>query len=148
MQRFERRLKTQGHNLTSVRRTIFAVLLEQDALSISELVKACPLFDRASIYRTVQLFEQLGIVQRIQIGWKYKLELSDDYQDHHHHMLCLACDKVYPLDEDIALEASLQHATSALDFHMYEHQLEVQGLCGTCKRARRQADPARLRPQT
>lgn len=32
--------------------------------------------DRASLYRIITVFERIGIVRRINIGWKYKIELS------------------------------------------------------------------------
>jgi len=35
-----------------------------------------------------------------QIGWKYKLELSNAFQHHHHHLTCLQCGGVTPLPED------------------------------------------------
>lgn len=98
-----------------------------------ELIMACgEQVDRASIYRTIALFEQLGIVKRLQIGWKYKLELSDSFHHHHHHLTCLKCGAVAPLAEDQQLEQRLAHLAKNSNFTMQEHLLEIQGLCLSC----------------
>jgi len=89
--------------------------------------------DRASVYRTIQLFEQLGVVQRLQIGWKYKLELSDKFSAHHHHLSCVQCGRTIAIDEDTALEKRMRLLASAYGFLPQGHQLEIRGLCEACQ---------------
>lgn len=98
-----------------------------------ELLLACPTVDRASIYRTVALFEKLGIVQRLQIGWKYKLELTDSFIHHHHHLSCSQCGKIVALPENADLEAALLALATSRGFSAQDHQLEIRGLCGDCR---------------
>lgn len=98
-----------------------------------ELVSRCKGVDRASVYRTVSLFEQLGILQRLQVGWKHKLELSDAFQEHHHHASCLRCGTSVELPENDELETSLRTMAEAYGFRMDRHQLELQGLCRNCQ---------------
>ncbi len=100
-----------------------------------QLVAACPGVDRASVYRTIALFEQLSIVQRLQIGWKYKLELSDQFHHHHHHLTCLQCGKVIPLPEDRELETRLRMIAAHERFKIKGHQIEIQGLCESCRKS-------------
>src|SRR4051812_18203711 len=112
-------LKQQGQSLTAPRRAVFAALQDKEPQTMRDVVTACRgLADRASVYRTVGLFEQLGIVQRLQIGWKYKLELGDTFHRHHHHLTCTGCGAVIPFDEDPVLEKSLQAAASSKKFSM------------------------------
>lgn len=89
--------------------------------------------DRASVYRTVALFEALGIVQRLQIGWKYKLELSGDFVHHHHHLSCLQCGRIIALPEDTVLEKRLHALANTQNFLSQDHQLEIKGLCADCR---------------
>lgn len=89
--------------------------------------------DRASVYRTVELFERLGIIRRINIGWKYKLELSDAFADHHHHLTCLGCQTIIPINEQ-TLEQFVDTIAAAHRFLPTEHQIEIQGYCHTCAR--------------
>ncbi|MGH7240737.1 MAG: Fur family transcriptional regulator, partial [Candidatus Saccharimonadales bacterium] len=87
--------------------------------------------DRASLYRIVTAYEKLGIVSRINIGWKYKLELSDKFSDHHHHLSCIACGKIIPINET-ELEEFLESLAQSHKFKPTEHQVEVQGYCEAC----------------
>ena len=89
--------------------------------------------DRASVYRTIQLFEQLGVVQRLQIGWKYKLELSDKFSTHHHHLSCVKCGSTIAIDEDAALEQRMRLLAKQHGFLPQDHQLEIRGLCESCQ---------------
>jgi Fur family ferric uptake transcriptional regulator len=100
---------------------------------MSELVTRCKDIDRASVYRSVALFERLSIVQRLQAGWKYKLELSDAFHEHHHHATCLHCGQVVSLSEDPELEAHLHDLAVAYNFTLRKHQIELSGLCATCQ---------------
>ncbi len=88
--------------------------------------------DRASVYRTLALFEKLGIIQRLHIGWKYKLELTDRFTHHHHHLSCVSCGKVFTLQADHTLEARLQALAVANNFVAQDHQIEIRGLCSDC----------------
>lgn len=96
-----------------------------------ELVVAAKDIDRASVYRTVDLFERLGIVQRINIGWKYKLELTDRFSDHHHHLSCTKCGKTIAMNEN-ELEVFIEQIAHAHGFQPSAHQIEIQGLCSAC----------------
>jgi Fur family ferric uptake transcriptional regulator len=74
----------------------------------------------------------LGIVQRLQIGWKYKLELSDSFHEHHHHLTCSRCGQVTPFEENVAIENKLEELAKKEKFTMTGHQLEIQGICQKC----------------
>jgi Fur family transcriptional regulator, ferric uptake regulator len=127
-------LRKNGYSMTKARQLVFKALENQEPLSMNELVKAVEdKIDRASAYRTVALFEKLGIVQRLQIGWKYKLELSDRFNYHHHHVSCTNCGMVAPLREDSLLETSLQNLAREYGFTPQSHQIEIQGLCARCR---------------
>jgi Fur family ferric uptake transcriptional regulator len=100
---------------------------------MKELINKTPaMMDRASVYRTVTLFEKLGIVQRINIGWKYRIELSDKFADHHHHLVCTKCSKIIPIDAD-NLEVFIEQVAAQNKFKAINHQVEIQGLCNKCR---------------
>jgi Fe2+ or Zn2+ uptake regulation protein len=90
--------------------------------------------DRASVYRTISIFEKLGIVQRLQSGWKYKLELSNAFTKHHHHLTCSKCGIIIPLNKDNILEDRLHNLALELGFVPNDHQIEITGLCRSCAR--------------
>lgn len=128
-------LHDHGLSLTKQRQFVFEQLEDRDPLSMQELYERCRgELDRASLYRIVSVFEQLGIVRRVHIGWKYKLELSDSFAGHHHHLTCLSCHTVIPINE-AALEAFISNVAASHEFKPLEHQVEIQGLCKDCARS-------------
>jgi len=127
-------LRQSRQSLTKPRLAVFVALQGEEPLTIRDLIARCPGVDRASVYRTVALFEQLGIVQRIQMGWKYKLELSDAFHKHHHHATCLGCDRSFILPEDSKLETYVRHMAESVGLRLERHQLELQGYCPACQK--------------
>lgn len=132
LQQMKSTLKSHGHSITKPRRQVFAALQAHETQTMHQLVDHCPGVDRATIYRNVELFERLGIVQRLQIGWKYQLELTDNFVHHHHHLTCTNCGIVIALAEDTELETRLLALAGSKDFQASDHQLEIRGLCPTC----------------
>lgn len=99
-----------------------------------ELVAKCSGVDRASVYRTVTLFERLSIVQKLHIGWKYKIELTDQFAIHHHHLTCLCCGKTIVLQPE-SLERFVETLATQYEFQPTAHQIELQGYCRRCREA-------------
>jgi len=91
---------------------------------MAELIAACPGIDRASVYRTSELFEKLGILVRIPHGWKYRLELGEAFHEHHHHATCATCGASIALPEDPALETRLHELAARRHFTLTSHQIE------------------------
>lgn len=126
-------LKKEGASLTKPRQLVFDLLFNQEPQSMQVLAqRAANKVDRATVYRTVELFERLGIVHRLNIGWKYKIELSDVFHGHHHHFYCTNCHKTYPLPANSMLETMIDSAAGKSGFSPRGHQLEIFGLCNQC----------------
>lgn len=127
-------LKGNGYSITAPRRAVFESLAAHKSMSMATLYKdVAELCDRASVYRTVELFEKLNIIQRVAIGWKYKIELSDIFQGHHHHAVCLQCERVIDFHEIPELEVTLEQLSRHIDFKITDHSLELQGYCTDCR---------------
>lgn len=127
-------LKDNDYSLTKPRQLVCEILLGSDPLAMRDLVnKAGGRIDRASLYRTIALFEKLGIVQRIYIGWKYKIELSDIFTHHHHHISCLKCGKIVAITEEDKIEQLIENLAAKHGFVAQNHQLEIRGLCPSCQ---------------
>lgn len=126
-------LIAHGLSNTKPRRLVYDYLSRHEPLNMHELIAALPQVDRSSVYRAVGLFEQLGVAQRLRIGWKYKIELSNAYQEHHHHLTCVLCGNTTLLPEDQQLEKRLHELARAQHFQAQDHQLEIGGLCQSCQ---------------
>jgi Fur family transcriptional regulator, ferric uptake regulator len=131
-------LRQHGHSVTQARLRVFDALLHQEPQSMHTLVTRVSGVDRASVYRTIALFEQTGIVQRLYHGWKYTLELTDVFADHHHHLTCTRCGTSVAVNEH-EFEALLEQIAARYHFTPTTHQLEVQGTCAACGTTEQQA---------
>lgn len=132
---FEELLKQNGQSHTKARQAVFEVLKSNDTpLAMRDLVAKAKGVDRASVYRAVELFESLNIVQRIHTGWKYKIELSDRFTAHHHHLTCANCGKNVAISEG-ELESFIDTVAVRHGFKATAHQIEIQGRCADCQTA-------------
>lgn len=126
-------LRENGYSITKQRQLIFELLVGQEPRSLTELYEQVKTkLDRTSVYRTVTLFERIGIVKRVNIGWKYKVELSDQFAEHHHHLTCLKCHRITPISEN-ELEEFMNNLSAKHLFTPVEHQVEIQGYCAACR---------------
>lgn len=88
--------------------------------------------NEATFYRILKQFRELNIVQDVVIQGTRKIELSDEFTDHHHHLVCGKCGKVVNIN-DMKLEQYLKHLAISRKFLPLSHSFEVVGLCETCK---------------
>lgn len=129
--RLKDKLRTSGYSLTSARQKIYNAL-KDSPLGMASLEAILPTVNRASIYRNVKLFESLGIVHKLYVGWKYKVELTSAYHRHEHHMHCLKCGVIIPLPADPSLELQIESIAQKHGFSQAEHQLNISGHCANC----------------
>jgi Fur family ferric uptake transcriptional regulator len=84
-----------------------------------------------SIYRSLDLFESLGIAFKIANGSAVKYKLCE-LEDHHHHIVCKACGHVVELDFcDISVWS--KKVTESTGYEVTDHQLNFYGYCKACK---------------
>ncbi|HSX02894.1 MAG TPA: Fur family transcriptional regulator [Candidatus Saccharimonadia bacterium] len=135
LDKFKAHLRANGHSLTPGRLAIFGYLQQHDPTTLAALIKAQPTLDRASIYRSISLFKDLEIVQDIISGGHKQLELTDRFDDHHHHLSCVDCGLSTTI-EDEALERRLDQLARAHGLQPISHQIEVSGRCRACQNRR------------
>ena len=104
-------LKEEGYKLTYQREAILQAIIDNkdEHLSNEEIYnivsKNYPEIGIATIYRTMQLFEKLNIVYKLNFddGFsRYELNLGTG-DHHHHHLICLKCGKVIEVKLDLFL---------------------------------------------
>jgi Fe2+ or Zn2+ uptake regulation protein len=57
--------------------------------------------------------------------------LSDQYTEHHHHLVCLKCHHITEINEN-ELEGFISNLANSYRFKPIEHQVEIQGYCESC----------------
>ncbi|HEY1063689.1 MAG TPA: Fur family transcriptional regulator [Candidatus Saccharimonadales bacterium] len=134
LSQFRHILKHNGHQVTKTREAVFRLLLSPEPQTVNEiLMKSGGTVDRVSVYRNLDLFEKLGIVHRIYIGWKYKIELSDEFTGHHHHLSCLQCGKTIDIEDERHIDEFIHQVAGRFGFQPRRHQFEIDGYCKDCQ---------------
>lgn len=132
-------LIAHGHRLTEPRQRLIAILSQWPSrFSAGELVKAArkaePPIGRATVFRTLGLLLELGIVERVRGADDSEGYVVARRGDHHHHLVCSSCGRV----EDLPLcpvEGRLKELAAERRFQVQGHNLEVYGLCEGCVKA-------------
>lgn len=124
-------LKTQGFSATKTRMSVLGALLRLQPATMRQLITALPDVDRATIYRTTDLFVDLGIAKKVYTGFKYRVELGDDFQEHHHHLTCLRCGTVIDVHTP-EIEYAIEQTAAQNSFRPIRHDLEIVGYCANC----------------
>jgi Fur family transcriptional regulator, ferric uptake regulator len=89
----------------------------------------------ASVYRTLEGLDELGLVQRVDLGdGVSRFERVDPHGEHHHHLVCGDCGKVEPF-EDPALEAAIAGIAGGRGYDVAAHDVVLRGACGDCRAA-------------
>ena len=84
-----------------------------------------------SIYRSLDLFESLGIVFKIinESNVKYKL---CEMEDHHHHIVCKACGSVVEFNF-CDISGWSKKVMESTGYEVTDHQLNFYGFCKACQ---------------
>ena len=130
--RRERELAAHGHRLTTSRRAVLEALERADGpLTIEEIWESVPDVGRATVFRTVKLLLELGLICRVVLE-NGSVRYVPAAPEHHHHFICNECGAVdefqnAQLDETIRAIADRQH------FLLSGHTLELYGVCARCR---------------
>ena len=124
------RLQAQGVRLTDQRRTIAAVLDEaDDHPDVEELHARANARDArislATVYRTVKLFEEAGILDRVEFG-DGRARFEDSQRAHHDHLIDLQSGEVIEF-VDPEIEALQDKIARRLGYKLEGHRLELLG---------------------
>ncbi|PWG16362.1 Fur family transcriptional regulator [Salibaculum griseiflavum] len=125
------RCEARGLRLTDQRRTIAGVLEQaEDHPDVEELhVRATridPGISLATVYRTVKLFEEEGILDRLDFGdGRARYEAAD--REHHDHLIDLETGAVIEFVDD-EIEALQEKIARKLGYRLKGHRLELYGV--------------------
>ena len=140
------RLKESGARLTEPREIVLKILHDSnDHLSATDIYvqahRLNPSIGLTTVYRTLDMFAQLGIVQKFEFGEgtaRFELMDSPDGKGHHHHLVCLKCKKIIDysdmMDDEkefltkIEGQLEIKH-----NFKILDHLIRFYGVCNECK---------------
>lgn len=127
-------LRSQGYRVTPQRALILDTLCGLGThATIGVLYEhvqlAAPEIDRATVYRTINLFRELGLVNSAEIDNQTTYEVADDIP--HHHLICRICGHVADFDH-AQLRDFVAHLHATYGFHAEPDHLTINGVCAPC----------------
>ena len=125
------RCEAKGLRMTDQRRTIAAVLQEsEDHPDVEELYARASARDSAisiaTVYRTVKLFEEAGILDKLEFG-DGRARYEDAEREHHDHLIDLNSGEVIEF-VDPEIEQLQEKIASKLGYRLKGHKLELYGV--------------------
>ena len=99
---------------------------------LSEASDRLPGVSLPTVYATLELFERLGVVRRVNGGGGTLM--WDTRADAHHHMICRNCGRIEDMETPLDLERARRSAARA-GFQPDRAEVVVSGLCARCKTA-------------
>ncbi|HYD44909.1 MAG TPA: Fur family transcriptional regulator [Phenylobacterium sp.] len=131
MDRIEKLCIDKGMRMTEQRRVIARVLsTSHDHPDVEELYRRAhaedPHISIATVYRTVRLFEEAGIISRLDLR-DGRSRYEEAPETHHDHLIDMKTGKIVEfVDEEIE---RLQHAIARkLGYKLVDHRLELYGV--------------------
>ena len=126
-----KRCEQNGLRMTEQRRIVAQVLdTSHDHPDVEELYarasKLDPKISIATVYRAVKLFEESGILEKLEFG-DGRARYEDADRDHHDHLIDMQTGKVIEfIDPDI--EALQEKIAKRLGYDLKDHRLELFGV--------------------
>ena len=130
-ERLQNILRNHGLSFTKPRIEVVKTLYSYGLQTMNQLISRTPNIDRASVYRAVSTLEKIGAIERVTLGFKYKIDLSEEFKPHSHHIACIKCGRREDLNNS-KLENLIKEISVSADFEPVSHKLELLGICKNC----------------
>ncbi|MBN1647441.1 MAG: transcriptional repressor [Spirochaetales bacterium] len=143
--RWGQQLENRGFRITRAREMVLQILESTpDHLSAEDIYmqiyRSCPGTGLTTIYRTLELLENNGIVDKIDFGHNSaRFELAEGYskKKHHHHLVCRNCGRIIDYTEFLDAEMDyIKKTESELaarhGFKIDRHIIQFSGICAEC----------------
>ncbi|MGQ9501120.1 MAG: Fur family transcriptional regulator [Anaerolineae bacterium] len=128
-------LKCAGYKMTAPRKAVVQVLEQEgEHLSSGEVLalgrQIYPPLSRATVYRTLDLLTNLGLIRPILLKDTAQRYVSGE--GGHHHLVCSVCGAVFEFDR-CDVDQFAAELAARFDFQIRSHLLEFYGVCHDCQ---------------
>lgn len=126
------RLRERGLRMTSQREQVLAAVRELNHATPEQISDAVPDVDLTTVYRTLELLEELGIIRHAHLD--HGAPAYRPVEDEHIHVVCHTCKSVIDAPPDLvtALESRLLDEQG---FVLDRSHFTVFGRCANCRDA-------------
>jgi len=121
----------KGLRMTDQRRVVARVITAaEDHPDVEELyaraAQVDPKISLATVYRTVKIFEEAGLLERLEFG-DGRARYEDAERDHHDHLIDVNTGQVIEF-VDAEIEALQERIAARLGYRLIGHRLELLGV--------------------
>ncbi len=130
-------LEHAGCRLTGPRRALAALIADREGgtFTAAELLSDARASEqeigRATVFRSLELFDAVGAVERIDLRSGEHAYVAC-LPSHHHHVICAQCARSVEIG-DLGLGAVARAVARRTGYRIDEHRLELFGLCPDCQ---------------
>ena len=129
-------LENAGYRLTAPRRSVAALIADRDGhFTATELIETARSqhlgVGRATVFRTLEVLEELGSVERLDLPSGEHAYVGCE-RAHHHHVVCSRCGRSDPI-ADAGLRSVVEDVARRTGYRVDDHRLEMFGLCPGCQ---------------
>ncbi len=130
---FSEFIRARGLKTTRQRNTIVSVFFRMRGhISVEELLrevkKVNPRIGYATVYRTLHLLVESGLVEERRFGDGLARYEGHSQVEHHDHMICLECGHIFEFFHP-HLESLQERLAEEHSFRIFRHRLELYGVC-------------------
>jgi len=131
------KLTEKGYRLTPQRIMILSAIEDSESHISAEEIYAkvadkYPQVNISTVYRTLELLKQLGLIYEIDLG-EGRVRYHPEDKGHHHHLVCQKCGAVIDVDES-ALSPLRDVLLRDYSFRAELKHVAIFGLCDKCRR--------------
>ena len=127
------KIETGGHRATSSRRRLLdAVMARGEGFTAEELVAEVSGMGRATVYRTIRLLVQQGLLCKLSLQDGAPRYALSTRPGHHHHIVCVRCGTVQEFRQSV-VERVLMDLEATETGNIVGHRIEVYVLCPSCQ---------------
>ncbi len=129
-------LDRAGYRLTEPRRAVARLISDRDGtFTAADLIHDARSrhlgIGRATIFRALDLFEDLAVLERLDLPSGEHAYVPCK-PAHHHHVVCSGCGKTAEV-EDRGLSSVVEEVARGTGFTIENHRLELYGICPDCQ---------------
>jgi len=130
-------LDRAGYHLTGQRQAMAELIASHpDSFTADDLVaeaaEARPPIGRATVFRSLEIFESLSLVERVHVVRSDHAYVVCDPVRHHHHLVCERCGRNTEI-RDVGISAIARDLEDKTGYRVNSHRFELFGVCPDCQ---------------
>lgn len=124
-------LKSHKKSITDERKEMFSFIQTKHIFTAQDISENFPDLGRASIFRTIRLFLEIGILRRLTLGERSETYEVNEIEHHHEHFKCNICQTIISFESNSICKKIFEEAKKQ-GFIIQEHSLSILGKCQKC----------------